>query len=238
MSSPVAIITLRHTECDCSVSSDNALSYQLLEGHELTAEKCIDICDANHFIWAGVTEGRECCRSTIEPCTGRVTPPFFHSGCGNIVKASAAVITECPLACIGNANQVCGGVDRMLIYQRQPPVQAAIVGQYKTWRQFGPCHECGLSPPTRPSNALMFTVSSFAGTATAVARCITWKCGVMPFLSLLVLTHARPKASLSVEWNIALNAVRSLTLPSNTSLIASHSLRKFHPIRQPPVREW
>jgi len=101
---------------------DNALSYLFSQGQDLTAEKCIDTCDAAGYIWAGVTEGTEC-------------------WCGNIVKASAAVITECPLACSGNPDQICGGVDRMLIYQRQPPTQASIVPGYKTWLQVAPCYQ-------------------------------------------------------------------------------------------------
>jgi hypothetical protein len=71
----------------------------------VTIESCQTACGAAGFTYAGVEYARECyCDNSIQ-ATGTL----------------AKIQTSCFMACSGNANEICGGPDRVNIYQVTAP---------------------------------------------------------------------------------------------------------------------
>ncbi|KAJ3218621.1 hypothetical protein HK099_004992, partial [Clydaea vesicula] len=76
------------------------LSNKLPSSDLQTIQSCIKQCSDNGFLTAGVEYGRECyCDKKTE------------------LSLSSVPDTECKMKCFGNANQLCGGPNRINIYQ-------------------------------------------------------------------------------------------------------------------------
>ncbi|KAF2668731.1 WSC-domain-containing protein [Microthyrium microscopicum] len=70
---------------------------------QMTVGKCIDNCDAQGYLSAGLEFGRECY------CGSPVYPPGESTDLG-----------DCSMPCLGDGSLYCGGPDRMLIYHKEP----------------------------------------------------------------------------------------------------------------------
>ncbi|KAF8969622.1 WSC domain-containing protein [Flammula alnicola] len=71
----------------------------------MTVGECIDACAASHYTSAGLEWGQECWCGNVTYPPGESVPGF-----------------ECPMACNGDATELCGGSDRILIYTNLPGV--------------------------------------------------------------------------------------------------------------------
>ncbi|KAJ7186426.1 galactose oxidase, partial [Mycena filopes] len=88
----------------------------------MTVENCIDFCDAKQFIFAGVEFMQECyCDNFIENA------------------ATQTPITDCNLACKGNALESCGGPGRLNIFWSgaTPPPPPTIPKSIGKWESLG-----------------------------------------------------------------------------------------------------
>lgn len=65
----------------------------------MTDESCVAFCTQNNYIYAGTEYSSECY-------------------CGNTITAGAgpAPVADCSMACSGNANEPCGGPNRLNIF--------------------------------------------------------------------------------------------------------------------------
>ncbi|KAG8801479.1 hypothetical protein FRC17_006644, partial [Serendipita sp. 399] len=91
--------------------SDTAAT-RFLTGHpatdipadQMTVQKCIDGCAAAGFSSAGLEYGRECyCGNSSQPL------------------ADLADVSECNMPCLGDASEICGGANRLLMYHKPGP---------------------------------------------------------------------------------------------------------------------
>ncbi|KAJ7186433.1 copper radical oxidase [Mycena filopes] len=88
----------------------------------MTVENCIDFCDSKQFVFAGVEFMQECyCDDFIEP-TGTTTP-----------------LTDCDLPCTGDADESCGGPNRLNIFWSgvTPPPPPTIPASIGKWESLG-----------------------------------------------------------------------------------------------------
>ncbi|KAF2816474.1 WSC-domain-containing protein [Mytilinidion resinicola] len=72
-----------------------------LNGNAMTVEKCIDACTADGYSSAGLEYARECY-------------------CGNVAYpiGQSTDISDCDMACLGDASENCGGRNRMIVYNK------------------------------------------------------------------------------------------------------------------------
>jgi len=89
-----------YTGCFEDLHSPNALTYRSSQNTQnMTVEKCVAECKGNGFRYAGLEYYGECyCGATV-----------------NGKQASSP--SQCSFACTGNSSQVCGGNDRISVYQ-------------------------------------------------------------------------------------------------------------------------
>ncbi|KAF7323642.1 Galactose oxidase [Mycena kentingensis (nom. inval.)] len=88
----------------------------------MTVENCIAFCDAKNFVFAGVEFMQECY-------------------CDNFILADAqnTDMTECAVPCTGNADETCGGANRVEIFWSgvtppAPPSMPEFIGE---WQNLG-----------------------------------------------------------------------------------------------------
>ncbi|KAG8805415.1 hypothetical protein FRC17_005529, partial [Serendipita sp. 399] len=94
------------TQCWQDLTSNRILKQSPvapIDGDEMTVQKCIDGCAAAGFSSAGVEFGRECF------CDNVTFPP-----------RQSEDMSECNKPCTGDASEICGGPDRILIYYNDP----------------------------------------------------------------------------------------------------------------------
>ncbi|KAH7368772.1 WSC domain-containing protein [Plectosphaerella cucumerina] len=107
---------------------------------EQTVAACIDACSTAGYSFAGLEYGGEC-------------------WCGNAIAEAAqpAGADECAMPCNDNRSELCGGPDRLNIYQRdpdsqpEPPVTSSIIGNSTAIPS---------SPVSAPSSAIASPTSS------------------------------------------------------------------------------
>ncbi|PVH95642.1 WSC-domain-containing protein [Periconia macrospinosa] len=88
-----------YSGCFVDSVSSRALPFMTeLEFNNATVEQCTAYCKGNNYRYAGLEYHGQCF-------------------CGTSVSSSAAAEAECNLPCNGDSTQVCGGQDRLSIYQ-------------------------------------------------------------------------------------------------------------------------
>ncbi|KDR73047.1 hypothetical protein GALMADRAFT_142740 [Galerina marginata CBS 339.88] len=101
-------------------------------GPGTTIESCISFCDSQSFFFAGVEFADECY-------------------CGNVVAPGGtnATLTDCNMACAGNANEPCGAGNRLDLFWngKTPPTPPQIVPSVGKWVSLG-CTTCVTFPQT------------------------------------------------------------------------------------------
>ncbi|KAF9469422.1 hypothetical protein BDZ94DRAFT_1317322 [Collybia nuda] len=88
------------SNCFTDMGSNRTLSNSVNFREDMTLEQCLNSCKAQGFRLAGVEYGQECY-------------------CGNAIQPPGAVVTSgCDaMQCVSNAGQLCGGPDRLLVYE-------------------------------------------------------------------------------------------------------------------------
>ncbi|AEO70370.1 glyoxal oxidase-like protein [Thermothielavioides terrestris NRRL 8126] len=94
--------------CYAEGTTGRALTYGAgLSGSDLTVEKCTAACHAANYILAGVEYGGECY-------------------CGNTIANGGAPATSgCSMTCNGNSSELCGGPNRLNVYNYQNQYSAS-----------------------------------------------------------------------------------------------------------------
>jgi len=115
----------------------------------MTVENCVDFCNAQNLIYAGVEFGQECCEWCFNVVHGFVLFPFpfiliILSGildCGNVTSngGTTASDSDCSFPCSGNANETCGASNRMNLYWSgaTPPAAPVIAPNTGLWISLG-----------------------------------------------------------------------------------------------------
>lgn len=104
-----SIVSTNWTSVGCftDISTSRTLTAISVVRDLMTIETCVNICGAADYIFAGVEFGSECyCDSALQ------------------IPSQAAPVAECNIACSGNANETCGGANRLNIFNngKPPPV--------------------------------------------------------------------------------------------------------------------
>ncbi|RPD54056.1 WSC-domain-containing protein [Lentinus tigrinus ALCF2SS1-6] len=116
---------------------------------ELTAASCIESCDAQNYIYAGVENGNEC-----------------H--CGSGIASSvlqSALPSDCNFACTGDASLSCGGAWRIQLYKSPALLSGA-------WAFEG----CYVDTPDTPAFAEPIVHHTFETNVNLFTNCLKY-CG-------------------------------------------------------------
>ncbi|KAG8814910.1 hypothetical protein FRC19_001415, partial [Serendipita sp. 401] len=123
---------------------DRALQKFIGGYDDLTPAKCQSLCENAGFNLAGVEYARECCKRllkqspappisydlmTVQKCIDGCAAAGFSSAgveyggecyCDNVTypPGQSQDMSECNMACTGDASEICGGPDRILIYYK------------------------------------------------------------------------------------------------------------------------
>ncbi|KAH9946755.1 hypothetical protein B0H21DRAFT_388973 [Amylocystis lapponica] len=88
----------------------------------MTVESCVDYCNSQSYIYAGVEYAQECY-------------------CGNALDngGSSAIASDCNSPCTGNADEICGAGDFLSLYwsSAQPPAGPVTVQSVGLWESLG-----------------------------------------------------------------------------------------------------
>lgn len=93
----------------------------------MTEESCVTYCNGLSYIYAGVEYAQQCCKSYFAPIFKTNPVSIFHENqckwlillavCGNSFTGNVSEpSTDCDMACTGNANEPCGGPNRLNIF--------------------------------------------------------------------------------------------------------------------------
>ncbi|KAJ7641183.1 WSC domain-containing protein [Roridomyces roridus] len=97
-------------------------SYTDTTGPGMTVESCVNFCDTESFIFAGVEYSSEC-----------------H--CGDFIEINGvpAPLTDCNMACTGNSAEMCGAGNRLNVFWSgtQPPLLPSIPAKIGNWTSVG-----------------------------------------------------------------------------------------------------
>ncbi|KAH8988288.1 copper radical oxidase [Lactarius hatsudake] len=93
----------------------------------MTVESCVNFCNGQNFIYAGIEYAQECY-------------------CGNIISHGSASVasSDCSFACTGDASEKCGAGNRLNLYWSgaTPPPPPAVVPSVGLWNSLG-CYTDG-----------------------------------------------------------------------------------------------
>ncbi|KAF8263422.1 copper radical oxidase [Lactarius quietus] len=93
----------------------------------MTVESCVNFCNGQNYIYAGVEYAQECY-------------------CGNIITGGSASVasSDCNFACKGNPSETCGAGNRLNMYWsgKNPPPPPEIVPSVGPWKSLG-CYTDG-----------------------------------------------------------------------------------------------
>ena len=82
-----------------------------------SVQGCTDACLSSGYSLAGVEYGRECRRYYLSP---RFAAPLtvIPEDCGNVINSHAAPtpLADCSMLCTGNGSEICGGRNRLNLY--------------------------------------------------------------------------------------------------------------------------
>ncbi|PVF98808.1 WSC-domain-containing protein [Serendipita vermifera] len=102
--------------CYSDSTSDRTLSTQVGVEGDMTVDKCVNKCSEGGFKYAGVKYANECY-------------------CSNTIGGSGAPVDDgCDMPCSGDNTAICGGGNRLALYQRTDPV---VLESYKDWTSQG-----------------------------------------------------------------------------------------------------
>ncbi|KAJ3775846.1 hypothetical protein FB446DRAFT_723514 [Lentinula raphanica] len=98
-------------------------------GTGMTIESCLDFCDTNNFVLAGVEFGDECY------CDNRIQN-----------NATTAAASDCNTPCAGNGQEVCGAANRLNVFNsgKTPPPPPITVPSVGNWTSLG-CYSDGIN---------------------------------------------------------------------------------------------
>ena len=92
----------------------------------MTVENCVNFCNTQNFVYAGVEYGQECCKWYFNFARCPIFFPFSViliiwpgiSDCGNVISngGAAALDSGCNFPCNGNTNETCGAGNRLDLY--------------------------------------------------------------------------------------------------------------------------
>ncbi|KAF5367856.1 hypothetical protein D9757_013694 [Collybiopsis confluens] len=104
----------------CDVSTSRTLSAASIPAiGNMTLETCAAFCGSVDYIYAGVEFAKECyCDSTIQ------------------LPSVAVPLSDCNSPCAGNASEICGGAESILIYTNGKP-SPVIVQEVEQWAYAG-----------------------------------------------------------------------------------------------------
>ena len=125
----------------------------------MTVENCIAFCSgastgsngipaqSETFIFAGLEFAQECCASSSTDSLA-VTAQiwiFHFLDCDNFIEngGTNATLTDCDMACTGDAAEACGGPNRLNLFFSggSPPPQPIVVPSVGLWESLG-CYTC------------------------------------------------------------------------------------------------
>ncbi|TLS29690.1 hypothetical protein PpBr36_00474 [Pyricularia pennisetigena] len=139
-SCPSPFTPFSYSGCYTSVSNPDTLPFRgEVPRANMTVEKCQAACKGNGYRFAGLEYYGEC-------------------RCGSSIGGSKVAESECGLACTGNKTQVCGGNNRLSIYEDPTfPASASVtLDDYKT---IG----CHVANPSLGGKALAYPVQDVTG---------------------------------------------------------------------------
>ncbi|KAJ7159926.1 WSC domain-containing protein [Mycena crocata] len=112
-----------HTGCFVDSVSARALPASMSVDGGATAEKCTNACQDKGFSVAGLEYYRMLYSCPLQFLYFlRVHFPLcIECWCGQALNATVAPEGDCSLPCAGDASQVCGGYDRLTVFQDTPP---------------------------------------------------------------------------------------------------------------------
>ncbi|KAF8959705.1 hypothetical protein BDZ97DRAFT_1922687 [Flammula alnicola] len=122
--------------CFSDISTSRTLAAISLVQDPMTIETCINFCNASDYIFAGVEFGPKQSYTVLSHILLNVYR--FHLQecyCDSTIQipSQPEPLTDCDMACSGNANETCGGPVRLNVFQsNQPPpviVQSVTEGQ-------------------------------------------------------------------------------------------------------------
>ncbi|KAF8961440.1 WSC domain-containing protein [Flammula alnicola] len=119
-----------------SAASRTLKTASFTDVNNMTIESCIAFCTPNGYQFAGVEFSRECY-------------------CDNVIEAPGTPATDgCNMACTGNAAEICGGADRINIFNNTavsipPPPPPATIKQTAGTYQYKGCFEDGVNGAPR-----------------------------------------------------------------------------------------
>ncbi|TLD23076.1 hypothetical protein PspLS_07277 [Pyricularia sp. CBS 133598] len=129
-----------YTGCYTSLSNPDTLPFRAeVSRADMTVEKCQAACKGNGYRFAGLEYYGEC-------------------RCGSSIGGTKVAESDCTLACTGNKSQVCGGNNRLSIYE-DPTFPAAASVTVDDYKNIG-CHFGSLNPGGR---ALVYRVQDVTG---------------------------------------------------------------------------
>jgi hypothetical protein len=91
-----------------------------MNANNMTVENCVNFCNTQNFIYAGVENGQECCKwhfrssPTCDACLLTV----LLKDCGTAIANDGTPTsqTDCSAVCSGNSSEFCGGPNRLNVY--------------------------------------------------------------------------------------------------------------------------
>ncbi|KAF8736996.1 hypothetical protein AX14_013631 [Amanita brunnescens Koide BX004] len=105
-----------------NVSGGRTLTGGSTSSNNMTTENCIAYCTANNFVYAGTEYASQCY-------------------CGNSISNGGfnTTLTDCNMACNGNAKEHCGGPNRLSFFWSgvQPPPPPVITPNIGKWSSLG-----------------------------------------------------------------------------------------------------
>jgi len=143
----VDLLTLIPTRDNVGARTLTSASYT--DTKDMTVENCVNFCNGQKYIYAGVEYAQECCKSCFDVVHGRLFHPvsvilITWSGitdCGNAISngGTSASNSDCSFPCTGNAGETCGAGSRLNLYWSgaTPPPAPIIAPNAGLWDSLG-----------------------------------------------------------------------------------------------------
>ena len=143
----VDLLTLLHFRDNVAARTLTSVGYT--DTKNMTVENCVNFCDTQNFVYAGVEYGQECCKWCFSVAYSLIFFPISvilitRSGildCGNVISngGTTALDSDCNFPCNGNANETCGAGGLLNLYWSgaAPPAAPVIAPNNGLWISLG-----------------------------------------------------------------------------------------------------
>jgi len=143
----VDLLTLLHFRDNVAARTLTFVGYT--DTKNMTVDNCVNFCNTQNFVYAGVEYGQECCKWCFNVPRSPIFFPISailitRSGildCGNVISngGTTALDSDCSFPCNGNANETCGAGGRLNLYWSGavPPAAPVIAPNNGLWISLG-----------------------------------------------------------------------------------------------------